>query len=288
MMKMNSNQLIKRLRTKKGKQMKCKKYFLILSIISVSTTSPMLITTKHAPKAFFNTQKMSKTFTIPVGKSSLTFYNDILPDKLDMQELLPNVINAIGKQKCTAQDFTQPIYGCQSNTCCRGAAFLGMQKNIQAAQRSHAIKDNFLKSIGKRDHYLKEIKYIYLELIKYKVFLNEFSSDLSENKRSELYTMLENINDCLFTQARVIVGDTLEDWKDNKFTMTPTIENIRTIRDSINEWHENEKEYYEAIEDQNLKFLYKQALVSHNINSYKINRIEEEYKLSHKSKPIIE
>jgi hypothetical protein len=262
--------------------MKYTKFFLMVPTLFASTTSPMLTTTTHAPKAFFKTQKMSKTFLVPVGKSSFSFDGDILP--LNIEEI-HNDIKEIGRIKCTAQDFTKSIYGCSSNICCKGAAFLAMQKNIQAAQRSHAIKGKFLKSIGKKDKYLEEIEEIYLRLSKYRILLNEFgSNNLGEKEHLELYTMLGIINDCLFAQARIIVEDSFENWKDKKFTMTSTIKNIRDIRNDINAWHSNEKEYRDNIQDEKLKKLYEEGLVGYGIDTYKIGRIQEEYKLLHENK----
>lgn len=253
----------------------------------VLATHPMLITTKRVPKTFFATQKRNKPFTIKVGRSSVDFNGDIFPFNIkDMQDV-HNDLQKIGAAKCPNKIFSDkenravPVF-CSSDPCCCLAEFLTLQKNIEAQKRSHTIKTNFLKTIEKEDKYLGEIEDSYENLIRYKILLIEFcnSNHLAE-KRLELYKMIKRINLCLFAQARIIVEDSFEDWKKNNFRMTPTIKCIRYAKENINEWHTNEREYCKSIKNKELQHLYASATVGQNIATYRINRIEEEFKTNH-------
>ena len=150
----------------------------------------------------------------------------------------------------------------------------------------NAIKDRFLKSLGKKGRcvYLEDIKEKYIQLAKYRVLLNEFCGKADWQKRLELYVVINNINICLFNQAQVIIEDSFERWKQDNFKMTPEIESVHSIRADINEWHKNEQEYSDEIVDEQSKANYKRiALVRSGITTYKLSRIDEEYKLLHGS-----
>lgn len=257
-----------------------------VSMMVVSPMHSMLVTTQRVPCLTSQSLKKYKSFQIPIGNSSLTFHGDEIPVRI--QEIYDE-IKDISAMKCANKYLTDPgINGdvCSSDICCGRAFFLAMQKNIQAQQEMNAIKDRFLKSLGKKGRcvYLEDIKEKYIQLAKYRVLLNEFCGNAYQQERLKLYVMINNINVCLFNQAQVIIEDSFERWKQDNFKMTPEIESVRSIRADINEWHKNEQEYSDEIVDEQSKANYKRiALVRNGITTYKLSRIDEEYKLLHGS-----
>jgi len=244
----------------------------------------MLVTTKRMPRFTVDNSKLYKTYKFPVGTSWITLKdNDVyLKSKKNIQEIHDD-IQKIGVMKCANNDITldfhsSDMYCCQSDACCSRAFLLMRLKNIQSQQKACAIKDKFLTNIEKEGQllYLQDIQNTYQQLMKYRVVLNEFCDDADQHKREEIYTMIRSINLCLFDQARVIIEDSFEIWKKNNFKMTSEIEHIRGIRDSMNELYESERLFGDWIVD--WKALYKHSLADYDIMTYKINRIDEEYR----------
>ncbi len=216
-------------------------FMMCVSMIFVSI-HPMLITTQRISNNFFNVQKRnnSKPFNISVGKGSITFDVNEGYTSRDLPKIYDN-IKKLGAIKCAHKSFTNPnsigrnIFFCESDKCCGAAFFLAMQKNVAAQQRSYAIKDRFLKTVDScfisdgseiipikdgRHVYLQNIESTYRQLIKYRVILHEFCSNIRWEKRLELYDMIKNINICLFNQAQVIIEDGFECWKQDHFKVT--------------------------------------------------------------------
>ncbi len=267
--------------------MKCKNIFFVLSasVMFVSVTHAMIVKTKRMSNVFCKIQQRnnSRPFDIRVGKDSVSFYSDALYTSKDLAEMYED-IKELGAKKCEnfLAERILKADACNSPICCGGALLLGMQKNIQAARRSHAIRQRFLENVEKKGRvaYLEDIKDLYIDLIQYRVILNEFCN-ADRSKRLVLYSMISNINACLFNQAQVILEDSFDTWKEDHFKMTSKIKQIREIRDDISEWYENEKEYKDAIVDEQAKIDYRNALVGNRTVSYKLSRIDEEYKLLH-------
>ena len=122
--------------------------------------------------------------------------------------------------------------------------------------------------------------------MKYRVILNELCDDADQQKYEEIYATIRDINVCLFAQARVIIEDSFQDWRQSSFKMTPEVENIRAIRNAMNELYESERLFGGCIVD--WKALYKCSLADGDITTARIARVDEEYKEHLKQKNIRE
>jgi hypothetical protein len=257
-------------------------FVICVSMMFVPVTHSMLINTKCMPNIVFKVQKRNSSLSeIRFGKHSIFFDRNELIKWPEMYDY----IKKLGAKKCvnfSAEQVLEADY-CHSPICCGRAILLGYQKNVYAARTAQAIRNKFLRTVAKKGKvaYLQDIKERYIDVVKYRIMLNEFYNNTDRQKRLQLYSMTFNINACLFNQAQVILEDSFEDWKKNHFKITPEIETLRSIRTDINEWYENEKQYKDGIVDEQAKEDYKNALVYNRTITYKLNRIDEEYKLLH-------
>ena len=275
--------------------MKDKNVFFVLcgSMMFVSATRAMQLTARRVPKALFNVQKRNNSrpvekdavllgYEVQVGSDSVFIYADETTKKLP--EIYDN-IKKLGAKKCANFSAEQVLKAdaCHSPICCGRAFLLGNQKNIQAAKGVHAIKDRFFLEVAKKGRvvYLQDIKERYTDVVRYRVMLNEFYGTTDRQKCLVLYSMIYYINACLFNQAQVILEDSFDNWKEEHFKMTPEIDSLRSIRVDINAWHENEQKYKDAIVDEQAKEDYRNALVRNRTMTYRLNRIDEEYRLLH-------